>query len=148
MAKIEESSGPALAVVCIGVEPGGDDKDICPVTARHGVLPLDTDDNKEYERRDDSTAREDVVVLCTSAFNEKLAATDYEIRGQELAITDTKERVERVKDADDPKLVEERDGAEQEWKKAEHALKELRDFRHEIATRWRAKEQRVFGELA
>ena len=66
---------------------GSDDKDIYLVTARHIVLPLDGDDNKEYKCNNNSKVREDVVVLGTSGFNEKLTAIDYEIKGQEFAIT-------------------------------------------------------------
>jgi hypothetical protein len=73
---------------------GGDDKAIYLVTARHVVLPLDKDDNKPYERKNDSEAREDVIVLGTSCFNEKLEGIDYNIRGQEFAITDSKVRIE------------------------------------------------------
>jgi len=36
--------------------------------------------------------REDVVDLGTSGFNEKLAAVDYDIRGQESAISNARER--------------------------------------------------------
>ncbi|KAL4077062.1 hypothetical protein V8B97DRAFT_2021693 [Scleroderma yunnanense] len=114
---------------------GRDDKNIYLVTARHVVLPIDKDDNKEYECKNDSKVREDVVVLGTSSFNEKLVAIDYKIRGQESAIADAKERIKSVKDMDNPV-----------WK-AEKGLKALRAFRHEIATHWGAKEKRVFGEL-
>ena len=55
--------------------------------------------------------------LAPSAFDEKLAAIEYEIHGQEFAIADAEERIELVKDADDPKLVEEREGAEEELKR-------------------------------
>ena len=87
---------------------GGDDSDIYLVTARHVVLPLDKGDNKEYECKDDSQAREDVVVLGTSGLNEKLAVIDYEIRGQNSAITYARRRIESVKDMEDIKLVRER----------------------------------------
>ena len=118
---------------------GGDDTDIYLVTTRHVVLPLDKDDNKEYERKNNDKAREDVVILGISDFNEKLAAIDYEIRSQEYAITDVKERI---------KSVRERGKAGQGLQEAEEGLKELRALRHEIATQWDAKERRVFGELA
>ena len=85
----------------------GDDKDIYLVTARHVVLPLDKSD-KEYDCKDDSQAREDVVVLGTSGLNEKLAVIDYEIRGQNSAITYARRRIESVKDMEDIKLVRER----------------------------------------
>lgn len=86
---------------------GGDDKDIYLVTARHVVLPLDEDDNKEYERGNNSKAREDVVVLGTSGFNEKLAAIDYEIEGQDFEIIDAEERIELFKYVDKPNSVTE-----------------------------------------
>ncbi|KAF9517860.1 hypothetical protein BS47DRAFT_1359377 [Hydnum rufescens UP504] len=121
---------------------GGDDKAIYLVTARHVVLPLD--DNKEYERKNERKAREDVMVLGTSAFNNKLAIIDYEIKGHQVAITDAKERIELVEDMDDPMLVRE---AEQDLQKAERGLEALRALRHEIATHWVGKEKRVFGTL-
>lgn len=127
---------------------GGNDKDIYLVTARHVVLPLDKDDNKEYERRNDSKVREDVVILGTSGFNEKLAKIDYEIMGQRSAIIDAKERIQLVEDKDDSASVKERGYAGQDLQKAEEGLKALETFRHDISTYWQAKENRVFGELA
>jgi hypothetical protein len=129
------------------ISAGGEDKGIYLVTARHVVLPPDKDHNKEYERKNDSKARADVVVLGTTGFYEKLEAIDYEIRGQESAITDAKERIESVKDVDDHKSVAERKEAEQDLQKAEKGLEALRVLRYEIATHWSAKENRVFGEL-
>ncbi|KDQ59745.1 hypothetical protein JAAARDRAFT_127232 [Jaapia argillacea MUCL 33604] len=126
---------------------GGDDKNIYLVTARHVVLPLDKNDNKEYERKHDSGVREDVVVLGTSGFNEKLTSIDYEIRGQEFAITDAEERVELVKGIDDPASVRELRKAERASQEAKEGLKALKAFRLEITTSWEVKEMRVFGEL-
>jgi hypothetical protein len=126
---------------------GGDDKDIYLVTARHVVLPLDKDDNGEYERMNTSKAREDVVILGTSGFNEKLVAIDYNIKGQESAITDAKERIELVEGMDDPMSVKKRTRAEQDLQEAEDGLKEIRALHHEIATEWGVKEKCVFGEL-
>ncbi|KAG8892205.1 hypothetical protein FRB99_002882, partial [Tulasnella sp. 403] len=126
---------------------GGDDKNIYLVTARHVVLPIDKDDNKEYECTNTSKAREDVVVLCTSGFNEKLAAIDYDIRGQESAITDAKERIRLVEGVNDPESVTERKAGEQDLKKAVEGLEALMTLRHEITTQWEAKEKRVIGEL-
>ncbi|KAF9517858.1 hypothetical protein BS47DRAFT_449226 [Hydnum rufescens UP504] len=125
------------------VSAGGDDKAIYLVTARHVVLPLD--DNKEYERKNERKTREDVMVLGTSAFNNKLAVIDYEIKGHEVAITDAKERIELVEDMDDPMLARE---AEQDLQKAERGLEALGAFHHEIATQWEGREKRVFGKLA
>ena len=129
------------------VSAGGDDKDIYLVTARHVVLPLYKDDNKPYERKNSSKARKDVIVLGTSGFNKKLVAIDYNIRGQESAITDAQERIELVRGQTDPGSVMEREEAEQVLKKAENGLEGLRALRHEIATSWQEKEKRVFGEL-
>ncbi|KZT29800.1 hypothetical protein NEOLEDRAFT_1153698 [Neolentinus lepideus HHB14362 ss-1] len=114
---------------------GGDDKDIYLVTALHVVLPLEQDDNNECEHTNTSKTREDVVILGTSGFNEKLAAIDYEIRGQEYAFTDADERIESVQDMDD-------------LRSAGAGLKALHALRRGIATQWGAKEKRVFGELA
>jgi hypothetical protein len=127
---------------------GGNDKDIYLVTARHVVLPLDTDDNKEYERRNDSKAREDVVILGTSGFNEKLAAIDYEIMGRQFAIADAEERIQSVEGKVDPTSEAERRDAGQDLQKAKVGCEALETFRHYIATHWEAKEQRIFGELA
>jgi hypothetical protein len=43
--------------------------------------------------------------------------------------------------------VTERQDAEQNLKRAQKGLEELKALRQEIATRWREKEKRVFGEL-
>ncbi|RPA88682.1 hypothetical protein L873DRAFT_1824196 [Choiromyces venosus 120613-1] len=126
---------------------GGNDKNIYLVTARHVVLPVDNDGNKEYYHQDESKPREEVLVLGTSAFNNKLAAIDYEIRGQECAITDAKEGIESVQGMDDPKSVREYEEAEKDLEAAEKGLEALKALRHEIATHWMAKEKRVFGEL-
>jgi hypothetical protein len=100
-----------------------------------------------YERKNDSKAREDVVVPGISGFNEKLEAIDRDIRGQESAITDAKKRIESVKGQVDHESVTERQEAEKDLKKAQKGLEGLNALRHEIATRWREKEKRVFGEL-
>ena len=47
-----------------------------------------------------------MVVLGNFGFNEKLTAIGYDIKGQESAITDCKERIELVEGVDDPVLVE------------------------------------------
>ncbi|KAG8892127.1 hypothetical protein FRB99_002936, partial [Tulasnella sp. 403] len=126
---------------------GGDDKNIYLVTVRHVVLPVDKDDNKEYERTNTSKAREDVVVLGTSGFNEKLAAIDYDIRGQESTITDTKERIRLAEGVNDPESVTERKAAEQDLKKAVEGLEAPMTLHHEITTQWEAEEKRGIGEL-
>lgn len=127
---------------------GGNDKNIYLVTARHVVLPLNQDDNEEYECKNNNRAREDVIVLSTSGFDEKLTAIDYEIRGQGSAITDAEERIESVKDMDDPASVRERGRAEQDLQEAKEGLKVLKTLHHKIATFWDKEEKRVFGELA
>jgi hypothetical protein len=98
---------------------GGDDKAIYLVTARHVVLPLDKDDNKPYEHKNDSKAHE------------------------VYAIADAQERIESVDCQADPGSITER----QDLKKAEKGLEGLKALRHEISTCWREKEKRVFEEL-
>ena len=88
-----------------------------------------------------------MVVLGTSGFNEKLAAIDYDIRGRELEITDSQERIESARGHSNPGSVTKRQEAEHDLKKAENGLEGLRALRHEIATNRREKEKRVFGEL-
>ncbi|KAH9967650.1 hypothetical protein BGW80DRAFT_1177955 [Lactifluus volemus] len=126
---------------------GGDDKDIYLVTARHVILPIDGD-NTEYERKNNSRAREDVIVLGTKVFEERLKAIDDEIEEQEgYKINDAMERLALVKDADDPESVGERKEAGQALQKANEAVKALKLLHHNIATHWGAEENRVFGEL-
>ncbi|TFY58857.1 hypothetical protein EVG20_g7998 [Dentipellis fragilis] len=98
-----------------------DDQDIYLVTARHVVLPVGEDDNTEYERTT-SKAREDVIVLGSSGFNEKLASIDNDIRGQTLQIIHSEEADEGM---DDP----------------------MGTLRHEIVNQWGTKERRVIGEI-
>ena len=115
---------------------GGEDKSIYLVTARHVVLPVDKDNNEEYKYMNTSNAREDVVVLGTSGFEEKLTAIDDSIEDQEYAIQDAQERI---------KLG--REGAEKDLREAEKKLEALRALRCEIATHWRTEEKRIIGEL-
>ncbi len=89
-----------------------------------------------------------MVVLGTSCFIEKLAAIDDEVRDQVYVITDAKERIEFVRDADDPKSVKERRAAEWDLQMTKDGLKELRALRRDISTQWGAMEKRVFGGLA
>ena len=109
--------------------------------------PLDKDDNKQYEHKNNSEAREDVVVLNTSCLNENLAIIGYEIGGQQPAIADA-ERIKSVKNVDDPKSLKEREAAEQDLQQAEKGLNAFRALHHEITTHWGAKEKRVFGKFA
>ncbi|KAF8272680.1 hypothetical protein EI94DRAFT_1717676 [Lactarius quietus] len=101
---------------------GGDDRDIYLVTARHVVLPVDNDHNELYERTNVSKAREDVVVLGTSSFNQKLTAIENDIRDQEIAINEANQMIQSVEGMDDTVSVKQRRKAEQ-------------------------KEKRIFGEL-
>ncbi|TFY58859.1 hypothetical protein EVG20_g7997 [Dentipellis fragilis] len=124
-----------------------DDKDIYLVTVRHAILPVDEDDNKEYERTA-RKVRQDVVVLGTSGFNEKLHAIDSSIQIQDSAMTKAKKRIRSTEGLDDPMCIEERMDAEHDLRKAETVFKALKALRHEIATQWGTKETRVIGELA
>ena len=89
-----------------------------------------------------------MVVLGTSGFNEQLGAIDDKVRDQVYVITVAKERIEFVRDADDPRSVKERMAAEWDLQMTEDGLKELRALRRDIATHWGAMERRVFRELA
>jgi hypothetical protein len=94
----------------IYLSAGGDDNDIYLITARHVVFPLDKDDNKEYVcvRNDSDTgskARDNVVILGTSGFNEKLAVIDKQIIGQQYAIKSAEGRIEFYKDMDNSMSV-------------------------------------------
>lgn len=126
---------------------GGDDKNIYLVTARHIIFPTDNDSNKEYKRSSTSQTREDLVVLGTSGFNEKLAAIDYEIQDQKSAIVDAIDRTKLVEGLDDSTSVTEREEAERDLQKAEKGLEVLKALHHEIVTQWGAKEKRAIGEL-
>lgn len=88
-----------------------------------------------------------MAVLGTSSFNEKVAAIDYEIRGQEPAIIDSKERIELAKDLNDPEWVAECEEVEQSLQKVEKGLVALGALRHEIAAHWKMEEKCVIGEL-
>ncbi len=126
---------------------GGDDKNIYLVTARHVILPINIDDNVEYDRKNTSQRREEVVILGTSAFNDKLGNIEYGIRGQEHVVMDYTERIVLLKGMNDPVSVKTRERAEQELRAAEEGLGALKTLRNEITTHWTRKEQRVFGEL-
>ena len=88
--QVGESSGPAIVWISVkfgalSFEEGSIVAQNCHMSINghyHVIFPFDKDDNKPYERKNDSKAREDVVVLSTSNFNEKLAAIDYDIRAK------------------------------------------------------------------
>jgi len=126
---------------------GGDDKDIYLMTARHVVLPAHIDDNKEYYHQNNSKRSEEVIILGDNSFAHKLAAIDYQIRGQLSTITDARERIELVQGLDDLESVREYQEAGKSLEKAEKGMEELKALHHEIYTHWSGKEQRVFGEL-
>jgi Peptidase family S64 len=124
---------------------GGDDKSIYFVTSRHIFFP--EDDNSMYMHQNDSMAPEEVMILGSSAFNEKLDNINYEIRGQQFAITDALERIKSVMNMNDSASVIERRDAEWDLQKAKEGLKSLIALHHDIATHWKSKDNRVFGEL-
>ncbi|PWW76374.1 hypothetical protein C7212DRAFT_278668 [Tuber magnatum] len=126
---------------------GGGDKNIYLVTARHVVCAWNQNDNREYSRENSSKPREDVIVLGTRGFNKKLAAIEYEIKGQLSIITDSKGRMESVQGLDDPKSVTEYKKAENDLEEAENGVEALRTLFKEIGIHWGGKENRVFGEL-
>ncbi|KAG8884879.1 hypothetical protein FRB97_003086 [Tulasnella sp. 331] len=91
---------------------GGDDKHIYLVTAQQVVLPLNMDGSNKCERKNDSKAREDVVVFGTSGFYEKLTAIEYEIQDQQRVITDVEEIIELYDDVNDHESIKARGIAE------------------------------------
>jgi hypothetical protein len=125
---------------------GGNDKNIYLVTARHVVLPLDKD-NKEYERKNESQGREEVVVLGNSGFTKKLIAIDKGIDIQKSNIDNAKTRIRFYEGKEDRVLVRAHKKAKSDLEEAEEGVEELTVFRSEIATFWEAKENRVMGEL-
>ncbi|KAG0127838.1 hypothetical protein HOY82DRAFT_624136, partial [Tuber indicum] len=129
------------------ISAGGNDKNIYLVTARHVVLPQETLDNQEYYRHNENMPPEEVLILGTSAFNKKIEAIDYEITGQEYAMTDAKERIELADSMENSKLIKEGETAVKQLKDSEENLEALRALRHEISTQWAQKENRVFGTL-
>lgn len=130
---------------------GGEDNNIYLLTARHVVLPIDTNNdnfnNQEYYRENNAKARQDILVLGTSAFDNKLTAIDYEISGQRFAITDANERMAAVKGMEDTMSVGEFAEAQKDLQAAENGLKALNALHYEIATHWTQKNERVLGEL-
>ncbi|PWW71674.1 hypothetical protein C7212DRAFT_287856 [Tuber magnatum] len=126
---------------------GGSDRNIYLVTARHVVWRSEEDNNQEYIRENNSQPREEVIVLGTSGFNNKLADIDYAMKEQLSIISDAKEGMQCVRGLDDPMSVREYKVAEKDLEEADNGLEELRALYQEIAIYWRAKENRVFGEL-
>ena len=130
---------------------GGEDNNIYLLTARHVVLPVDTNNdncnNQEYYRENNAKARQDILVLGKVAFDNKVTAIDYEISGQRFAITDAKERMEAVKGMEDTMSVGEFEEAQKDLKAAEKGLDALNALHYEIATHWTQENQRVLGEL-
>ena len=80
---------------------GEEDDNIYLLTARPVMLPFDTNkdnfNNQEYSRENDTKERQDIVVLGTSPFDNKLTTIDYKIIGQMFAITDANKKMAAVK---------------------------------------------------
>ena len=106
------------------------------VTAQHVILPAEVDDNKEYMHVNTSKAHEDMLILGTSMFKEKLATIDRNIQSQCHAIDDAKNLI-RLGQGRTQELLQE----------AEEKLQELRALCHKIGNHWGAEENHVIGEL-
>ncbi|CUS12723.1 unnamed protein product [Tuber aestivum] len=125
---------------------GGDDKSIYLITARHVVLPID-DANQEYIRKNESRRREEVLVLGTSAFDNKFDAITHEISCQLSGMTGARERTLLFQGRDDPESVKECLEAEKQYKAAEEGIRELDALQKEVKIHWEGIENRVIGEL-
>ena len=130
---------------------GAEDNNIYLLTARPVVLPIDTNNdnfnNQEYYRKNNTKARQDIVVLAPSPFDNKLTVIDYKISSQRFTITDANERMAAVKSMEDTMSMGEILEAQKNLQVAEQGLQALNGLDHEIATHWTRKIERVLASL-
>lgn len=130
---------------------GAEDNNIYLLTARPVVLPINTNNdnfnNQEYYHKNNTTARQDIVVLAPSPFDNKLTVIDYKISRQRLTITDANKRMAAVKSMEDTMSIGEIAEAQKNFQVAEQGLKALNGSDHKIATHWTRKNKRVLAYL-
>ncbi|TFY70698.1 hypothetical protein EVG20_g2313 [Dentipellis fragilis] len=111
------------------------------VSARHVVFPPDEDENKHFERKDDSQRRYNVTLFGDAAFNNYLNDIKTRIRGQGYEVDYQEQRLEG---AEEEKELED---AQSKLKSAKKSIERLNSLSQDISTHWTTPENRILGHV-
>jgi hypothetical protein len=126
---------------------GGASNELLLITARHVVLPPSRQPNVEFERKNESQPRFDVLLLGDEAYKSCLASTEAKIEGRKVVVEYWEQRLEEVEEQDDEEANKMREVADGEIKKAKEAMGILKTLSENIKDNWGTYENRVLGHL-
>ncbi|SJL07900.1 uncharacterized protein ARMOST_11257 [Armillaria ostoyae] len=129
------------------ITEGGNTKRLLLVTARHVVFTPDKNDNKHFERKNDSQPRHNVTLFSDAAFDKHLKSIQAEIEGKEFTAEFLERRIRVVEGKDDPAANKERQKLQAELDKAKEAVEELNTFYQTVLTHWATPESRILGHV-
>ncbi|OCH84906.1 hypothetical protein OBBRIDRAFT_815290 [Obba rivulosa] len=113
---------------------GGDTERLLLVTARHVIFTPDKNENKHFERKNDSQRRYNVR-LGDAVYNKYLESIKAEI-GSKAIIAQHQEGPNK-----------ERQKAQAELDEAKEAMEELNTFYQNVSTHWATQESRILGHV-
>ncbi|PBK75246.1 hypothetical protein ARMSODRAFT_929310 [Armillaria solidipes] len=129
------------------ITEGGNTKRLLLVTARHVVFTPDKNDNKHFERKNDSQPRHNVTLFSDAAFDKHLKSIQAEIEEKEFTAEFLERCIKVVEGKDDPAVNKERQKLQTGLDEAKEAVEELNTFYQTVLTHWATPESRVLGHV-
>ncbi|KAK0458222.1 uncharacterized protein EV420DRAFT_1544249, partial [Desarmillaria tabescens] len=102
-------------------------------------------ENKHFERKNDSQRRYNVRLFGDAAFNKHLKSIKAEIRGKAIIAQHQERRIRAVEGKNNLAANKERKKAQAELDEVKEAMEELNTFYQNVSTHWATPESRVLG---
>ncbi|KAJ6616363.1 hypothetical protein B0H10DRAFT_2176659 [Mycena sp. CBHHK59/15] len=146
--EIRESSAPwTEGTGGFFIAEGGNTERLLLATARHVVFTPDKNENKHFERKNDSQRRYNVTLFGDAAFNKYLEYIKTEIRGKARIAQYQEGRVRAIEGTDDPAANKEHQKAQADLDEAREAKEKLNTLYQDVSTHWATPESRVLGHV-
>ncbi|GBE84426.1 predicted protein [Sparassis crispa] len=129
------------------ITEGGNTERLLLVTARHVIFTPDKNENKHFERKNDSQRRYNVTLFGDAAFNKYVESIKAESGGKALIAQYQERRIRAIEGKNDPAANKERQKAQAELDEVREAMEELNTFYQDVSTRWATPESRVLGHV-
>ncbi|KAJ6580227.1 hypothetical protein B0H10DRAFT_2235420 [Mycena sp. CBHHK59/15] len=129
------------------IAEGGNTERLLLATARHVVFMPDKNENKHFERKNDSQRRYNVTLFGDAAFNKYLKYIKTDIRGKALITQYQEGRVRAIEGTDNPAVNKECQKAQAELDEAREAKEKLNTLYQDVSTHWATPESRILGHV-
>jgi hypothetical protein len=129
------------------IAEGGNNKRLLLVTARHVVFTPGKNDNKHFERKNESQRRHNVALFGFATFDNYLESIQAEIGGKAIIAKHQEGRIKAAEGKNNAAANKERQKAQAELDEANEAIEELSTFYHNISTHWATLASRVLGHV-